>query len=131
MVGFLAELDPDVFVIDCLPNMTADAVTELAENLVNTIRVKRSDTPILLIEDRTYGDSLFVLSRRERNETSSRALQDVYAGLKSNGVEALHYLEGETLLGEDDTVDGSHPTDLGFARQATTFVENIRGILRE
>ena len=131
VAGFLAELDPDVFVIDCLPNMTADSVNKLTENLVNTIRVKRSDTPILLVEDRTYGDSPFVLSRRERNETSRRALQDVYTRLKSNGVEGLHYLEGEALLGEDDTVDGSHPTDLGFARQARTFVENIRGMLRE
>ena len=38
-------------------------------------------------------------------------------------------MEGDTLLGEDDTVDGSHPTDLGFRRQADVFVDVIKGIL--
>ena len=37
-------------------------------------------------------------------------------------------MEGANLLGEDDTVDGSHPTDLGFRRQADRFVERIREI---
>jgi hypothetical protein len=127
VAGFLAELDPDLFVIDCLPNMTAELVTERAANLVTTIRRERPDTPILLVEDRTYGDSAFVVSRRGRNETNRKALQDVYAGLKD--VEGIHYLEGATLLGGDDTVDGSHPTDLGFKRQADKFVEKISEIL--
>jgi hypothetical protein len=131
VAGFLAELDPDVFVIDCLPNMAADAVTERATNLVNTIRDQRPDTPILLVEDRTYGDSRFVVSRRERNETSRKALEKVHNELESDGVSGLHYMKGDTLLGEDDTVDGSHPTDLGFERQAAKFVEKIRGILSE
>jgi len=32
----------------------------------------------------------------------------------------LHYLEGANLLGTDGegTVDGTHPTDLGFSRMA-------------
>ena len=36
-------------------------------------------------------------------------------------------MEGAVLLGDDrdDTVDGSHPTDLGFRRQADRFVEKI------
>jgi hypothetical protein len=131
VAGFLAEQDPDVFVIDCLPNMTADLVTERAANLVRVVRAKRPDTPILMVEDRTYGDSTFVASKKERNASSRAALQDAYAGLESEGVKGLHYLEGATLLGEDDTVDGSHPTDLGFKRQADRFVEVIGGILNQ
>ncbi len=132
VADFLAELDPDMYVIDCLPNMTADLVTERAGNLVKTIRECRRSTPILLVEDRTYGDSTFVVSRRERNETSRAALREVYAELESGGVSGVHYLEGATLLGEDrdDTVDGSHPTDLGFRRQASRFEEKIREIMR-
>lgn len=126
---FLAELDPDVFVVDCLPNMAADLVTERAAHLVRTIRSARPDTPILLVEDRTYGDARFVRSRRERNETSRAAFRDVYEGLVSGGVGGLHYMEGEGLLGEDDTVDGSHPTDLGFRRQADAFVKHLRELV--
>jgi len=126
---FLAELDPDVFVIDCLPNMTEDLVTERAANLVKTVRQSRPDTPIVLVEDRTYGDATFVPARKVRNETSRAAFRDVYESLLGDNVAGLTYLEGEPLLGEDDTVDGSHPTDLGFKRQADHFVACLRGIL--
>lgn len=128
---FLAELNPGAFVLDCLPNMTADLVAERAAPFVMTLREKHPDTPILLVEDRTYADSTFVVSRRERNESSRKAIRKVYAELLSDGVRDLHYLEGAKLLGDDrdDTVDGSHPTDLGFRRQAGRFEEKIRGML--
>ena len=126
---FVAELTPDIFVIDCLPNMTHDLVTERAGHFVRVIRERHSETPILLVEDRTYGGSTFVVSRKERNASSRKAFAEVYAGLTADGVSGLHYTEGETLLGGDDTVDGSHPTDLGFRRQADRFSEVISKIL--
>ncbi|MBT3606481.1 MAG: hypothetical protein HN521_25700, partial [Candidatus Latescibacteria bacterium] len=57
--------------------------------------------------------------------------QDVYSGLLADGVRGIHCLDGATLLGADgdDTVDGSHPTDLGFKRQADRFVEKIGQIM--
>lgn len=131
VADFLAELNPDIFIVDCLPNMTGELVTERMAHLVKTVRAKHADTPILLVEDRTYSDAHFVVSRRVRNETSRKAFQDVFAELVSDGVTGLHCLEGATLLGADgdDTVDGSHPTDLGFKRQADRFVEKIGQIM--
>ncbi len=48
--------------------------------------------------------------------------------LRSAGDTHLCYLEGEHLLGDDNkgTVDTSHPTDLGFMRQADAFAEALR-----
>jgi hypothetical protein len=48
-----------------------------------------------------------------------------------DGVAALHYLEGEHLLGEDNegTVDSSDPTDLGFLRQAEAFRDALEPLL--
>jgi hypothetical protein len=131
VADFLAELDPHLFVVDCLPNMTADLVLERAAPLVRRLRQSRPQTPILLVEDRTYGDADFVIARRQRNESSRQVFRQVYAGLQKEGVNGLHYLEGATLLGTDgdDTVDGSHPTDLGFRRQARRFAEVIGPLL--
>lgn len=131
VADLLAELDPDLFVVDCLPNMTADLVTERAAPLVRRLRESRPNTPILLVEDRTYGDTAFVVGRRQRNQSSREALRRVYTDLQRAGVGGLHYLEGAGLLGEDgdDTVDGSHPTDLGFRRQAEAFVAAIGPLL--
>ena len=43
----------------------------------------------------------------------------------------LHYLRGDKLIGDDGegTVDGSHPTDLGFMRQADAFAGALKPLL--
>ena len=130
LAELVAEQDPAVFVIDCLPNMVAAEVTERAPVLVETIRAAHDDTPIVLVEDRTYGDAAFVTGQRERNETSRLALRSVHDGLLTAGLTGLHYMEGEQLLEGDDTVDGSHPTDLGFARHASAFIRQLTPLLR-
>jgi len=128
---FLAELDPAVYVLDCLPNLAAPEVRARTEPLVTLLREARPRTPILLVEDRSYSDSFLVEGKRRRNEESRGELRQAYERLRSAGVAELHYLEGEELLGDDNegTVDSSHPTDLGFARQAEVFERALRPIL--
>ena len=123
MADLLAELDPAVYSLDCLPNMTAAEVTERVEPFVRTLRKAHPKTPILLVEDRSYTDSFLVSSKRQRNLESRAALRAAYERLLAAGTQGLHYLPGEDLLGDDGegTVDSSHPTDLGFMRQADAF----------
>lgn len=128
---FLAEIDASVYVIDCLPNMSADDVKQRTELLVKFLREKRPLTPILLVEDRSYSDGFFITSKRDRNLSSRAELKAAYERLLAEGVKQLGYLEGEHLLGEDNegTVDSSHPTDLGFFRQADAFEPALRSLL--
>ena len=125
----LAELDPALYVIDCLPNMTADEVAVRAPELVRILRAAHPETPILLVEDRTYSDAFLHQDRAERNRSNRAALRQAFAELQD--VKDLHYMEGEQLLGADgdDTVDGSHPTDLGFRRQAEAFYPLLSELL--
>jgi lysophospholipase L1-like esterase len=127
----LAELDAAAYVIDCLPNMAADEVAQRAEPLVRQLRAAHPDAPIVLVEDRTYGDAAFVPQQQQRNATSRAALKDVYARLVADGVKGLAYIEGNQLLGDDDeaTVDGSHPSDLGMMRQADVLIPVLRPLV--
>jgi hypothetical protein len=129
---FVAELDPAVFVLDCLPNMTAKDIEERAETCVKTLRAAHPETPILLVEDRNYANNFLNAARRERNETNHAAMRTVYAKLQHDKVPHLHYLKADDLLGSDGdaTIDGSHPTDLGFMRQATEFQKALRKVLK-
>lgn len=131
LAELLSELDPAVYVLDCLPNIDAEQVTERVEPFVRRLRAARPDTPILLVEDRNYPDGFLLQRRRERNAGSQAALRAAFARLQADGVAGLYYLEGARLLGPDgdDTVDGSHPTDLGFTRQADAFEAALRPIL--
>ena len=132
VAALLAELDPAVYVIDCLPNMTAKDVSERAEPLVRKLRAAHAKTPILLVEDRSYANSFLLVAQRTRNLESRAAFQKVYDNLISAGIQNLHYLPGEHLLGSDgeDTVDSSHPTDLGFMRQADAFQAVLEPLLK-
>lgn len=127
----LGELDPAVFVVDCLPNMNGGTVAERTEPLVRALRDARPDTPILLVEDRSFENAWLRPQRQAHHAASRKALREAYERLIEDGVGGLYYLEGEDLLGDDSesTVDGSHPTDLGFRRQAERFLEALEPLL--
>jgi len=129
----LAELDPAVYVLDCLPNMSAAQVEQRVEPFVRTLRKAHASTPIVLAEDRTYSNAWLVPAQRRRNSTSRAALKAAYDRLLAAGVKDLRYLPGDPQLGDDDegTVDGSHPTDLGFLRMADAFGAVLEPVLRE
>lgn len=133
MADLFAELDPSVYVFDCLPNMNGQMVAERVAPFIAKLREVHPDTPILLVEDRTYSDAFLVESRRQRNLENRQELQKIYSRLKSEGVKHLYYLPGDRLLEDEHdnlaTVDGSHPTDLGFMRQADAFYEVLKPIL--
>lgn len=127
---FLCELDPLIYVIDCLPNMVGEDVAARAEPLVRQLRQAHEETPILLVEDRTYPHSPFVKSLAQRHEASRKALRAAYESLVSAGFKKLGYVAGDSLLGadRDDTTDGSHPSDLGFFRQADALEGPLRDL---
>jgi len=133
VVDLLAELDPAVYCIDCLPNMQGPDVAERTEPLVRKLRKARPETPIVLIEDRTYTNAWLLPSSRERHAQSRAAFRAAYERLADDGVEGLHYVEGEHLLGDDNegATDGSHPSDLGMMRMAESLEPVLRPLLEK
>ncbi len=128
---FLVELDPAVYVIDCLPNMNAAEVTANTIPLVKQLRAAHPTVPIVLVEDRSYSSSWLRKSQLDRNTTSRQALHKQYHDLLDAGTDRLFYIDGESLLGpdRDDTTDGSHPSDLGFLRHADAMEPVLRKAL--
>lgn len=133
MAHLFAELDPAVYVLDCLPNMNGKMVAERVVPFVRILRKKHPQTPILLVEDRSYANAFLMAGKRQRNSENRKALRAAFAQLKQAGDSQLYYLPGENLLGSDGeaTVDSSHPTDLGFVRQSDAFERVLRRILSE
>ena len=128
----LAELDPAIYVLDALPNMTTAQVTQRIEPFVRTLRQAHPQTPIVLVEEETYTNAKFVQFQHERCDRDNAALKAAYARLRKAGVKNLYYIPGDHLLGDDGeaTVDGVHPTDLGFLRMADTIGPVLGGILK-
>ncbi len=132
VVDLLAELDPSVYVIDCLPNMDAALVKERTEPLVKRLRAARLSTPILLVEDRTFGQTPIVPSLLREQRERRAQLAGANRRLLAAGIGDLHYLKGDRLLGLDSegTVDGSHPNDLGMMRYAEALHPVLASLIR-
>ena len=67
-----------------------------------------------------------------RNATCRIALRKAYENLLAGGTRNLYYQIAEGQLGFDGegTVDGVHPTDLGFHRQANAYQPLIESIIQ-
>lgn len=131
MATLIAELNASVFVLDCLPNMTPEQVTERVAPSVKTLRAAHPETPIVLVENIIYQSSWFY-EGDGGHVAKNAALKKVYEGLVAEGVAGLTYVPCDDLLGSDGlgTVDGVHPTDLGFLRQADVLAPIIAELLK-
>ena len=127
----LAEVDAAAYVLDCVPNMTPEQVAERVVPFVVALRAARPDTPILLVENIAYQAGAFLPAHKERYRAKNIVLREAYERLIAQGLSALHYMPGEVLLGDDGeaTVDGTHPTDLGFQRMADAMEPVLRSAL--
>jgi lysophospholipase L1-like esterase len=133
MADLLAELDPSVYVIDCLPNTVADEITERTEPLVKKLRAAHPTVPIVLVEDRTLQGAFLTRGQMEWYHLKDRAaLKAAFDRLQKAGDKNLYYIEGEHLYGDDGegSTDGSHANYLGFMRQAEIFAKVLEPLLK-
>ena len=124
MAEVLADLDPAVFILDCLWNlMGPEFVAVRVEPFVKTLRAARPDTPILLAEDSNFQG----ISPTPRGVALRKSLEN----LEAAGVKGLHFLPNHGMLGDDGegTVDGVHPNDLGMMRLAAMFTKALAPLL--
>jgi len=132
LAELLAEVDAAAYVLDCLPNMTPEMVAERVEPFVAVLREARPETPIVLVENIAYQAGAFLPEAKSRYVDKNIALQAAYKRLQEKNVPNLYYVPCEPLLGGDGeaTVDGTHPTDLGFQRMADALEPVLRKALK-
>jgi lysophospholipase L1-like esterase len=127
----LAELDPAIFVIDCIANMTAQLIADNTAPLVKLLRSAHAKTPILLLDERAFDNSPLLPDVAKVHHEKSDVLKKAFDSLVDGGVENLHFRAGGDLLGIDGeaTVDGSHPNDLGMMRYADALEPDLKKLL--
>ena len=126
-VELVGELDPGIFIIDCLWNMRGfkkDLVQQRVENLARTLHKLHPDTPLVFVGQSHYDSSAHPTSL-------SKYQSEVIERLQKEGVKGLHLIPGKDLIGNDTegTVDGIHPNDLGMLRHGKAVAEKIKPIL--
>jgi len=123
----ISKFNPLFYVIECLPNMTGEEVTNRTIPLVKTIRKMLPDTPIIFVENFLY-ESL-ALDEKEKTLVNEKntALKTEYLKMINDQFENIFYISSKNATGKDHegTVDGVHFTDLGFIRYADFLIDKF------
>jgi len=123
----ISEFNPLFYVIECLPNMTVEQVTDRTIPLVKTIREKHPETPIIFVENFIYESSVLNIVNKASVNEKNAALKTEYTKMLEGGFNNIFYISSENATGEDHegTVDGVHFTDLGFIRYADFLIDKF------
>ncbi|HEY3418112.1 MAG TPA: SGNH/GDSL hydrolase family protein, partial [Armatimonadota bacterium] len=119
----IAEIpDPACYVLEYEANvLSADALQQTLPAFIDILRRDHPRVPILVVSRVAFAndqyDPTYLQARIARRDIQRTTVER----LRQTGDAHLHFLDGAPLLGEDFdecTVDGVHPTDLGFLRIA-------------
>jgi hypothetical protein len=89
-------------------------------------------TPILVLSRILWAEDLFSRISRKSQVEFREFERGTVEGLRKRGDRRIFFKDGADLMGEDFeecTVDGAHPTDLGFIRMADALTPTLKGIL--
>jgi len=124
--------DPRLFVLHYESNVDLERLrTTLPEN-IRILRNQHRDVPILVVSRIRFARDITHAESRRSRERAREMQADLVEKARTAGDPFIFFLDGSTLLGEDFdecTVDGVHPTDMGFMRIAKGLEPAIRRIL--
>lgn len=136
IIDLMAEIDAQVYVLDCLPNLVSDdfsddEVKNRVLAAVKKLRQEKNTIPILLIEHDGYSDARINAARAKSISRINHIQQEAFKQLLKEGVTGLTLLSmAEIGQDPDGTVDGTHPTDLGMLVYARAVDKKLRHILK-
>ena len=121
----MAVCDASVYVLDMLPNCTAEILEERLEPFMAILRAAHPDTPVLLVESPMFPAERFNSEVRTTLTHKNDVLRGIYRRLADDDPN-LYYMSSDHVLDDvEATVDNYHYTDLGFSK----FAEAMRPVL--
>lgn len=132
---FLTELDPKIYVIDCMPNMTGfmtDTIELRLRNTITALRQRHPEVPILIVEDADANIHSLDQKRDSSFNKVNKAADIVFNNLKKQGMRNIYLLTAKSIgLNIESTVDGVHPNDYGMELYAKAYETIIKEIFRK
>ena len=135
IIEYKSGIDASIYILDCLPNMTAPRFTpeQLAERIRDAViylKEKHPRTSILLTEHDGYADGMMRPERFKNYNDANIVLNKVFNELKRDGIYEIYILpKSEINIDINCQTDGIHPNDLGMYRYAQAYSRYIKMIL--
>lgn len=130
---FMASVeDPGLYVLDYVPNASAQAIDEVGEQFFRIIRDAHPEVPVVFIEDVIFPHTVFDNKILEEVTKKNVAQKRLFKKLKQSGEKRIYYISADGMIGDDGeaTVDAIHFTDLGAMRYVDHVLPVIKRALR-
>ncbi len=127
----IAQIDEvSCFVLDYHANQgNPDLLRSTGAEFIEILRERHPNTPILFMSRPSMARELVNNANRLRRITGRDTIAEVVAEARAAGDEQVHFLDVSDLDITEGTVDGVHPTDLGFLQLADLVEPTLRTIL--
>ncbi|MCC3377389.1 SGNH/GDSL hydrolase family protein [Cohnella sp. REN36] len=126
--------DPGLLVLDYEANcVSPERFRETLPAFIRIYREDHPDVPILVVSQIRFARETYDRELRELRLLRKSIQIGTVNACRDRGDERISFFDGGELLGMDYhecTVDGIHPTDLGFARMAEGLAPAIRQHIR-
>ncbi|RKP58293.1 hypothetical protein D7Z26_02000 [Cohnella endophytica] len=131
---FMSEIDdPGCIVIDYdANNPNIDNLIRTMPEFLRILRSRHAEVPILVLSRIPYGYEHVLTSSRQDRIARRDYQRELVEELRSRGDRFIEFYDGAVLTGDlwnECTVDGVHPTDLGFMRIADRLTPILKSIL--
>ncbi len=113
---------PALLILDYEANChPLEKLKETLPEFIRILRARHPDAPILVVSRIQNGQEKTQEAMARERRTRLEFQRQTVERLRKDGDANISFLDGSALLGDDFdecTVDGAHPTDLGFYRMA-------------
>lgn len=125
--------DPGVYVLDYVPNASAEMINEKGEKFFRILRDAHPEVPIIFLEDPVFPFSYFDEKIKEEIAKKNAAQEDLFRKLSKSGEKNIYFLSSTKEIGLDNeaTVDGIHFTDLGMVRYTDFILPTLKKALKK
>ena len=130
MANYIKSLDMSIFVMDYDHNApTPEHLEATHEPFFKIIREANPTLPIVMMSKPDFD------SDAEESKQRRDIIKSTYNNAIKNGDKNVYFIDGETFFGDTErsicTIEGCHPTDLGFMRMAERIYPVLKSILEK
>ena len=121
--------NPSVFVLDYVPNASAEKIETLGEPFFRILREKHPDVPVIFVEDPLFPHGIVDKAIAEEVRSKNTAQKALFRRLQDAGEKNIYYLPAKGMTCPEDFVDGVHLTDLGMTHYADHLLPLLQKVL--
>ena len=133
MAQLIAEVDASVYVVDSVANMDVKLMKQRYEKFVRILRKKRPDISVVFMTKIHFAKEI-ESEIAEEYRCQHKPLFETFRKFKEQGDDKVYLFDSGAIIhsgGDHPTIDGVHPTDLGFKMLADELAPFLKKIIEK